>query len=63
LRSFDTCTTEEKINAKLAEVDAYLIELRLQAAGLVREDATFCAKLAEYEARFDRIEARLGLTD
>jgi hypothetical protein len=63
MSGFDTCTTAEKMNAKLAEVEAHLVELRLQVAGLVREDATSCAKLGEYAARFDRIEARLGLKD
>jgi hypothetical protein len=55
--------TGDKTHAKLTEVEGHLIELRLQVAGLVREDAALYAKLAQYEARFERIEARLGLAD
>ena len=55
--------TTDKTNVKVYEVEQHIIELRLQTASLVREDALVHAKLAEYEARFDRIEKRLGLTD
>jgi hypothetical protein len=40
----------DKVNTKLTDVEAHLVELRLQVGGLVREDATLYAKLAEYEA-------------
>lgn len=51
----------DKSNAKLSELEKHLIELRLQVAGVVREDVLIHSKLAEHEARFERIEKRLEL--
>ena len=56
-------STGEKTNAKVLELEKHILELRLQVAGLVREEATLYGRLAEHEARFERIEARLGLND
>ncbi len=53
----------DKTSAKVSDVEQHLIDLRLQTASLVREDALVHAKLAEYEARFEKIERRLGLMD
>lgn len=55
--------TTDKTSAKVGEVEQHLIELRLQNASLVREDALVHAKLVEYEARLERIEARLSLRE
>jgi hypothetical protein len=55
--------TTDKTGAKLLDLEKHLIELRLQVASLVREDALVHAKLAEHEARFERIEARLNLSE
>jgi hypothetical protein len=55
--------TTDKTDAKVLELERHLIELRLQVAGLAREDAHIQAKLAEHEIRFERIEKRLELRD
>lgn len=55
--------TTDKTGTKVLELERHLIELRLQAASLMREDAIVHGKLAEYEARFERIESRLGIVD
>jgi hypothetical protein len=55
--------TGEKTNTKVLELEKHILELRLQVAGLAREDATLYSRLAEHEARFERIEARLHLND
>ena len=55
--------TTDKTSTKVLELEKHLIELRLQVAGLAREDATLYARLADHEARFERIESRLGLTE
>ncbi|MFA4846359.1 MAG: hypothetical protein WC654_07460 [Patescibacteria group bacterium] len=55
--------TTDKTNVKVNEVEQHVIELRLLTASLVRDDALVYARLAEFEARFEKIEKRLGLTD
>jgi hypothetical protein len=55
--------TTDKSGHKLLELEQHLIELRLQVASLLREDAHIHGRLAEYEARFERIEKRLGILD
>jgi hypothetical protein len=55
--------TTDKIASKQIEHEQHLIEIRLQLASLIREDAIIHARLAEHEARFERIEARLNLND
>lgn len=61
LRRIDT--NLGKNNSKQLELEQHLIELRIQVAGLAREDAKLYSRLAEYEARFERIEQRLDLHD
>ncbi len=55
--------TTDKSGVKILELEKHLIELRLQVASLIREDVQIISKLAEHEARFERIETRLGLID
>jgi hypothetical protein len=55
--------TGEKTNTKVLEIEKHLLELRLQVAAPTREDATLYGRLAEHEARFERIEQRLNIRD
>lgn len=56
-------STGEKTHVKTLELEKHILELRLQVAGLSREDVNLYSRLAELEARFERMESRLEIND